>query len=796
MKTPVGILAVMTVLTLTAHAPAAVFTVTSTLDAVDAAPGDGSCATASGTCTLRAAVQEADGHPGPDVIMMPAGFFQLTIYGPNEDVAATGDLDVYDPLEIHGAGMDLTVIDGNLGDRLFHTDNPLTLADLTLQQGRATFGGAVAAVFGAGMTVTRVRFVSNQSSAGPGGALSQTDGSLVVADSEFRGNYAYGGDGGALAFAGTGNPSVSNTTFSANTAIGGDGGGANLQATGNVSISGGLFARNAAYALVPGGEGGGAFVTATGTVTVTGAQFIGNQAPEQGGGLEIQGAPTVVLDHLIFDGNLTSSSGGGLLSNLTGSVTLTAITATNNVGRYGGGGYVSANAVRASGSEFSDNVAFDGAGGGLYFLGLTTAVVEGSVFRRNVCGNNSGGGLYLDGMQSAATDVEASDNVGLHGAGVYLFGTVAEATRLRLTGNVATYDGGGLGLTADTGTLTDSTLDGNTAAKGGGLEAVVTALTIAGSTISNNRASGLGGGANLSATSGTVMNSTFSGNAADAGGGGASVFGSLVLRSVTLADNAAPTGQALFAGKVFAMGGSIVTGGAGGQCAGLAITSLGFNVDSTASCGLAGPGDQTADAQLGPLQDNGGPTFTRLPGPTSPAIDRGDPAACPATDQRGQARPTDGNGDGTAACDAGAVEFLDLCPTDPAKAAPGTCGCGVADTDADLPNGVADCLVNGEFKARLASIRAIVAVLTGDPSQAGAEQELTSIASGLSGYIAGHKGSLVLTNPKAKLPKLVRRASKKIRRAVKVAAGRRLERAKKAALAATDALDAAVAPQG
>jgi hypothetical protein len=44
----------------------------------------------------------------------------------------------------------------------------------------------------------------------------------------------------------------------------------------------------------------------------------------------------------------------------------------------------------------------------------------------------------------------------------------------------------------------------------------------------------------------------------------------------------------------------------------------------------------------------------------------------------------DGDGDGT--CDA-----IDGCPTDPDKIAPGTCGCGVADTDTD-GDGTADCI--------------------------------------------------------------------------------------------------------
>lgn len=46
-------------------------------------------------------------------------------------------------------------------------------------------------------------------------------------------------------------------------------------------------------------------------------------------------------------------------------------------------------------------------------------------------------------------------------------------------------------------------------------------------------------------------------------------------------------------------------------------------------------------------------------GPSSPAIDRANPAECPGTDAIGTIRPQDGNGDGLAVCDVGAYELVD-----------------------------------------------------------------------------------------------------------------------------------------
>jgi hypothetical protein len=57
-----------------------------------------------------------------------------------------------------------------------------------------------------------------------------------------------------------------------------------------------------------------------------------------------------------------------------------------------------------------------------------------------------------------------------------------------------------------------------------------------------------------------------------------------------------------------------------------------------------------ADPLLGSLADNGGPTLTHALLAGSPAIDAGDNAVCPATDQRGVARD--------AACDIGSFEYV------------------------------------------------------------------------------------------------------------------------------------------
>lgn len=90
-----------------------------------------------------------------------------------------------------------------------------------------------------------------------------------------------------------------------------------------------------------------------------------------------------------------------------------------------------------------------------------------------------------------------------------------------------------------------------------------------------------------------------------------------------------------------------------------------------------GTGDAPIDPVLGPLADNGGPTETHLLLLGSPAIDTANPTgalgssaededfACEDFDQRGVERPVDGDLDGEARCDVGAVEVEVDCFGDP-----------------------------------------------------------------------------------------------------------------------------------
>jgi CSLREA domain-containing protein len=170
---------------------AASFTVNSTADEVDANPGDGTCAAASGACTLRAAVMETNALEGADTVAVPAGTYTLTIPVVTEFVDgndAVGDLDIKDDLTINGAGARTTVVDGGGLDRVFDVPGRV---DFSTDFPELLPSDAVVGI--SGVTITG-------GNAGPenGGGIRNTGPGLTLTESTVSGNASsvvYGGPG-------------------------------------------------------------------------------------------------------------------------------------------------------------------------------------------------------------------------------------------------------------------------------------------------------------------------------------------------------------------------------------------------------------------------------------------------------------------------------------------------------------------------------------------------------------------------------------------------------------------------
>ncbi len=182
-----------------------------------------------------------------------------------------------------------------------------------------------------------------------------------------------------------------------------------------------------------------------------------------------------------------------------------------------------------------------------------------------------------------------------------------------------------------------------------------------------------GGIANLSGATLSTVNTTISGNTASDQGGAIANSGegsTIRLRYTTLAANSAVAGSGIHNLGTGDMQSTLLANDTG-NCAGITLTSLGYNIDSTASCFLDGVGDRSnVDPMLGLLVANGGNSLTHALLAQSPAIDAALDESCPAFDQRGRIRPADGNSDAGADCDIGAYEALAAAPTSTPTATP------------------------------------------------------------------------------------------------------------------------------
>jgi hypothetical protein len=222
--------------------------------------------------------------------------------------------------------------------------------------------------------------------------------------------------------------------------------------------------------------------------------------------------------------------------------------------------------------------------------------------------------------------------------------------------------GGGI-LNEGSATVVNCAVSGNSAtASGGGIfsgysSERATTLIIESSTLNGNFAADYGGAiANFFFGTVTILNSTLSGNTAEFAGGGivniaANQDSSVALSSTTLSGNACrfngggggiANARSGSGRAIVEIGNTILKAGASGQnivSSNAIVTSHGYNISSDDGSGfLIGPGDQiNTDPLLGPLQDNGGPTFTHALLPGSPAINTGDPNFTPPPffDQRG-----------------------------------------------------------------------------------------------------------------------------------------------------------------
>ncbi|HNT25312.1 MAG TPA: Calx-beta domain-containing protein [Anaerolineales bacterium] len=290
----------------------------------------------------------------------------------------------------------------------------------------------------------------------------------------------------------------------------------------------------------------------------------------------------------------------------------------------------------------------DGGGVDRVFEVRSTAAVTMTNISLQGGGMMSNGRALLNGGSLLLSQVAVRFNLDGGSGTVYNSGSLS-IVESSFYSNTVSFSGGGL-YNAGDAALTNVTFSGNQAGMDGG------AIFVAGGTL-------------------TINNTTFTLNAADADGDGVGEGGALFND-----DGVVHVANSLIAQNLD-LGDDEQDGSDAWDCAG-AFISDGYNMlsDKAFCTGFGsatydlvggiqmpfGGGYLTFNAALAPLADNGGPTLTHMPRPSiNPyAVDGGSPetpgssaAACAATDQRGTARPQDGDGDLEARCDRGAVEY-------------------------------------------------------------------------------------------------------------------------------------------
>lgn len=350
----------------------------------------------------------------------------------------------------------------------------------------------------------------------------------------------------------------------------------------------------------------------------------GDSGSSSGGGILVGGTaavePTLILTDVAVLNNQTSNEGGGIM-NWFGTLMMTNVVVISNTATGSGAGINNQGVFTITSSTIMSNVS-NYRGGGIYTDRFAPSIISNTIIQSNFA-NLDGGGIYIfnDGILTLDSSMVLSNASLNRGGGIYAAGPL---------------------------TLTNSTIAGNTAAQsGGGIGYYAYSLVILNSTISSNRASlnggGVSGGFEL-----VLNNATITGNYADAdsngsgdGGGVAFPFGNSEIKNTIIAGN-------------------VDRGGEAPDCAGT-LTSQDYNlIQDTTGCVLTGTVTHNKiglNPQLGPLQDNGGSTFTHALFFFSPAVDAGNNANCATSDQRGFVRPVDGDDDGSAICDIGAFEL-------------------------------------------------------------------------------------------------------------------------------------------
>lgn len=435
-----------------------------------------------------------------------------------------------------------------------------------------------------------------------GGTLALTLENLVIKG----GNVAKGDGGGIYIEGGNATLTMNGGEISGNTA-GAKGGG--IYNNGGTVKMKGCTITDCKAGGTSNDEGGGGIYNASGTLELTGVTITldsdGTRAAYQGGGIFNAGTLAMTGGSITGGGRLSGNlyrHGGGIYN--TGVLTIEGVTISNfYTGGYGGGIYNNNGETAADFVTIKDCIITD-CGSGQVGSGICTYKGKLKLENVDIIGGmaNTSTGIYcyvskltiiggkIEGFKKAAILTSSSSELKMDGTTVsgntstYSCGGVEvdcpfEIKNCTITGNEAkdwsnNQNGGGLYIGNCTGTITNTTISGNTAGgDGGGVYIFGTAdVTITDCIIKDNTATtGGGGGIYIDGSTATLKmeGGEISGNTAGGDGGGVAVNrGTFTLENGTISGNRAAYGAGVHVnggGKFTMTGGTISDNTADGK---------------------------------------------------------------------------------------------------------------------------------------------------------------------------------------------------------------------------------------
>ena len=340
--------------------------------------------------------------------------------------------------------------------RALWNNGTLTVNGGSFEGYKANVAGAIYNAAGAELTVDDVTFASNSSAIA--GAINNSDGTVTIKNSTFKGNDAGKSMGGAVRNNSGSAPeksiiTITGSTFEGNKA--GNGGAVWNGTYGKVTITDSTFKGNTA--LAEDGLGQGGAITNANAMTITDGSFANNTANYSGGAIyngahAAPGKASLTIDGTTFTGNSVTAdfstthndkiAGGAIFNDTNAKLDVKNATFTGNTSSLKGGAIFNRDGnVTITSSTFRGNSVPKSAGGAVLNESGNTGIpgtitITGSTFEGNTAGN---GGAVWNGS-NGKVDITGSTfkgNTAL--AGIGQGGAITNANQMTITGS--TFEG-------------------------------------------------------------------------------------------------------------------------------------------------------------------------------------------------------------------------------------------------------------------------------------------------------------------------------------------------------------------